>query len=207
MSIVGKPLVYKNYRTDQRFRRVQSKMHNFLERPRGWKAASYHLAVPYTKPPKQAKSTQSSIKAFTSCRNLSLRLRRSLGLIQSNRPQHVEIVALESGGEEGRPSKVRRRSKATGVQTDIPPNVMVSLPLIELGMKRQRLLTTQNVEEGEECSLHSTSSSSTNSTSNSLISGDGREERVEEEDKMSLLKKKSSLRQQSMPETIFNGSE
>ncbi|KAL7079551.1 hypothetical protein ACQ4LE_001761, partial [Meloidogyne hapla] len=163
--------------------------------------------IPYTKPPKQAKSTQSSIKAFTSCRNLSLRLRRSLGLIQSNRPQHVEIVALESGGEEGRPSKVRRRSKATGVQTDIPPNVMVSLPLIELGMKRQRLLTTQNVEEGEECSLHSTSSSSTNSTSNSLISGDGREERVEEEDKMSLLKKKSSLRQQSMPETIFNGSE
>ena len=45
MSLVGKPLVYKNYRTDQRFRRVQSKMHNFLERPRGWKAASYHLAV------------------------------------------------------------------------------------------------------------------------------------------------------------------
>lgn len=45
MSLVGKPLVYKNYRTDQRFRRVQSKMHNFLERPRGWKAASYHLSV------------------------------------------------------------------------------------------------------------------------------------------------------------------
>uniref|UniRef100_A0A914GTG8 Ion transport domain-containing protein n=1 Tax=Globodera rostochiensis TaxID=31243 RepID=A0A914GTG8_GLORO len=45
MSLVGKPLVYKNYRTDQRFRRVQSKMHNFLERPRGWRAASYHLAV------------------------------------------------------------------------------------------------------------------------------------------------------------------
>ncbi|KAL3119329.1 hypothetical protein niasHT_001089 [Heterodera trifolii] len=45
MSLVGKPLVYKNYSTDQRFRRVQSKMHNFLERPRGWKAASYHLAV------------------------------------------------------------------------------------------------------------------------------------------------------------------
>ncbi|CAJ0955247.1 unnamed protein product, partial [Mesorhabditis belari] len=45
MSLVGKPLAYKNYRTDQRFRRMQSKMHNFLERPRGWKAASYHLAV------------------------------------------------------------------------------------------------------------------------------------------------------------------
>uniref|UniRef100_A0A915B942 Potassium voltage-gated channel subfamily KQT member 5 n=2 Tax=Parascaris univalens TaxID=6257 RepID=A0A915B942_PARUN len=45
MSLVGKPLLYKNYRTDQRFRRVQSKMHNFLERPRGWKAAGYHLAV------------------------------------------------------------------------------------------------------------------------------------------------------------------
>ncbi|KAL3103291.1 hypothetical protein niasHS_002477 [Heterodera schachtii] len=41
----SQPLVYKNYSTDQRFRRVQSKMHNFLERPRGWKAASYHLAV------------------------------------------------------------------------------------------------------------------------------------------------------------------
>lgn len=45
MSLVGKPLVYKNYRTDERFRRVQSKMHNFLERPRGWKAAGYHFAV------------------------------------------------------------------------------------------------------------------------------------------------------------------
>lgn len=45
MSLVGKPLTYKNYRTDQRFRRMQNKMHNFLERPRGWKAATYHLAV------------------------------------------------------------------------------------------------------------------------------------------------------------------
>ncbi|TKR83107.1 hypothetical protein L596_016753 [Steinernema carpocapsae] len=45
MSLVGKPLAYKHYRTDQRFRRVQSKMHNFLERPRGWKAAGYHLCV------------------------------------------------------------------------------------------------------------------------------------------------------------------
>uniref|UniRef100_A0A1I7YWK1 Ion_trans domain-containing protein n=1 Tax=Steinernema glaseri TaxID=37863 RepID=A0A1I7YWK1_9BILA len=45
MSLVGKPLTYKHYRTDQRFRRVQSKMHNFLERPRGWKAAGYHLCV------------------------------------------------------------------------------------------------------------------------------------------------------------------
>ncbi|CAB3400640.1 unnamed protein product [Caenorhabditis bovis] len=45
MSLVGKPLTYKNYRTDQRFRRMQTKIHNFLERPRGWKAAAYHLAV------------------------------------------------------------------------------------------------------------------------------------------------------------------
>uniref|UniRef100_A0A915Q0E1 Uncharacterized protein n=1 Tax=Setaria digitata TaxID=48799 RepID=A0A915Q0E1_9BILA len=45
MSLVGKPLIYKNYSTDQRFRRVQSKVHNFLERPRGWKAAGYHFAV------------------------------------------------------------------------------------------------------------------------------------------------------------------
>uniref|UniRef100_A0A915N5U9 Potassium channel domain-containing protein n=1 Tax=Meloidogyne javanica TaxID=6303 RepID=A0A915N5U9_MELJA len=143
--------------------------------------------IPCNKPPKQAKSTQSSIKAFTSCRNLSLRLRRSLGLIQANRPQQVEIVALESGGEEGRPSKVRRRSKVKGVQTDIPPNVMVSLPLIELGMKRQRLLNIQNVEEGEEW--------------------DGREEKMENGDKLSLLKKKASLRQQSMPETVFDATE
>ncbi|CAD5228686.1 unnamed protein product [Bursaphelenchus okinawaensis] len=45
MSIVGAPLVYKHYRTDQKFRRMQSKVHNFLERPRGWRAASYHLLV------------------------------------------------------------------------------------------------------------------------------------------------------------------
>ncbi|VDM97765.1 unnamed protein product [Thelazia callipaeda] len=45
MSLVGKPLTYKNYSTDKKFRRVQSKVHNFLERPRGWKAAAYHFAV------------------------------------------------------------------------------------------------------------------------------------------------------------------
>ncbi|KAF8384344.1 kqt-1 [Pristionchus pacificus] len=45
MSLVGKPLAYRNYRTDQKFRRIQTQMHNFLERPRGWKAASYHLSV------------------------------------------------------------------------------------------------------------------------------------------------------------------
>ncbi len=45
MSLVGKPLTYKNYHTDQKYRRMQSKMHNFLERPRGWQAATYHLAV------------------------------------------------------------------------------------------------------------------------------------------------------------------
>jgi potassium voltage-gated channel KQT-like subfamily protein len=45
MSIIGVPLHYKHYRTDQRFRRIQSKIHNFLERPKGCKAASYHLLV------------------------------------------------------------------------------------------------------------------------------------------------------------------
>lgn len=45
MSLIGKPLIYKNHRTDQRFRRTQSQIHNFLERPRGWKAASYHLSM------------------------------------------------------------------------------------------------------------------------------------------------------------------
>uniref|UniRef100_A0A0N5AJ84 Ion_trans domain-containing protein n=1 Tax=Syphacia muris TaxID=451379 RepID=A0A0N5AJ84_9BILA len=45
MSLVGKPVVYKNFRTDKRFTKMQTEVHNFLERPRGWKAAAYHFAV------------------------------------------------------------------------------------------------------------------------------------------------------------------
>ncbi|KAF7632279.1 hypothetical protein Mgra_00008288, partial [Meloidogyne graminicola] len=153
--------------------------------------------IPSNKSQKQAKSTQSSIKAFTSCRNLSLRLRRSLGLIQSNRPQQVEVVALEGDGDI---SKVRRRSKVATVETDIPTNVMVSLPLIELGMKRQQLLNS--VEEKSLLNL----SSSSSTASISLISGDGIDEK-EQIDKLSILKKNSSIRQQSMPETLLNGTE
>ncbi|KAI6181774.1 KCNQ potassium channel [Aphelenchoides besseyi] len=45
-SIVGgAPLVYKNYRTDQRFRRMQTKLHSFLERPKGALPVMYHLLV------------------------------------------------------------------------------------------------------------------------------------------------------------------
>ncbi|XP_047736902.1 uncharacterized protein LOC108679306 [Hyalella azteca] len=45
MSLLGKPLNYKNSRRDQRYRKLQAKIYNFLERPRGWRALSYHLLV------------------------------------------------------------------------------------------------------------------------------------------------------------------
>ena len=45
MSLLGKPLNYKSSRRDQRYRKLQAKIYNFLERPRGWKAIAYHLLV------------------------------------------------------------------------------------------------------------------------------------------------------------------
>ncbi|XP_026319650.1 potassium voltage-gated channel subfamily KQT member 1 isoform X2 [Hyposmocoma kahamanoa] len=45
MSLLGKPLSYRATRRDARYRRLQSKFYNFLERPRGFKAVLYHMIV------------------------------------------------------------------------------------------------------------------------------------------------------------------
>ncbi|XP_075972011.1 KCNQ potassium channel isoform X4 [Anticarsia gemmatalis] len=45
MSLLGKPLSYRATRRDARYRRLQSKFYNFLERPRGVKAFLYHMIV------------------------------------------------------------------------------------------------------------------------------------------------------------------
>ncbi|XP_037080357.1 potassium voltage-gated channel subfamily KQT member 5-like, partial [Pollicipes pollicipes] len=46
MSLLGKPLHFKTQRhRDHRYRRVQGKIYNFLERPRGRSAAVYHVLV------------------------------------------------------------------------------------------------------------------------------------------------------------------
>ena len=45
MSLLGKPLNYRAHKRDIRYRRFQAKVYNFLERPKDWKAISYHLLV------------------------------------------------------------------------------------------------------------------------------------------------------------------
>ncbi|GLH02303.1 uncharacterized protein GBIM_08308 [Gryllus bimaculatus] len=45
MSLLGKPLNYRASRRDARYRRLQSRVYNFLERPRGWPAIIYHMIV------------------------------------------------------------------------------------------------------------------------------------------------------------------
>ncbi|XP_043206299.1 potassium voltage-gated channel subfamily KQT member 5-like isoform X2 [Amphibalanus amphitrite] len=46
MSLLGKPLHFKAARhRDHRYRRIQGKIYNFLERPRGRTAAAYHVLV------------------------------------------------------------------------------------------------------------------------------------------------------------------
>nr|XP_040225232.2 potassium voltage-gated channel subfamily KQT member 5-like isoform X12 [Anopheles coluzzii] len=46
MSLLGKPLNYnRGSRRDARYRRLQSRVYNFLERPRGFKAIFYHVCV------------------------------------------------------------------------------------------------------------------------------------------------------------------
>ncbi|XP_058465366.1 potassium voltage-gated channel subfamily KQT member 4 isoform X13 [Malaya genurostris] len=46
MSLLGKPLNYnRGSRRDARYRRLQSRVYNFLERPRGIKAILYHVLV------------------------------------------------------------------------------------------------------------------------------------------------------------------
>ncbi|KAL0268545.1 UNVERIFIED_CONTAM: hypothetical protein PYX00_010447 [Menopon gallinae] len=45
MSLLGKPLNYRANRRDARYRRSQTKVYNFLERPRGFQAILYHIIV------------------------------------------------------------------------------------------------------------------------------------------------------------------
>uniref|UniRef100_A0A1Q3FTL0 Putative kcnq potassium channel isoform i n=2 Tax=Culex tarsalis TaxID=7177 RepID=A0A1Q3FTL0_CULTA len=46
MSLLGKPLNYnRGSRRDARYRRLQSRVYNFLERPRGFRAILYHVCV------------------------------------------------------------------------------------------------------------------------------------------------------------------
>ena len=43
LSLLGKPLVYKFHRRDVRYRRIQARIYNFLERPKCWNAFIYHI--------------------------------------------------------------------------------------------------------------------------------------------------------------------
>ncbi|KAB0801013.1 hypothetical protein PPYR_05367 [Photinus pyralis] len=45
MSLLGKPLNYRASRRDARYRRLQSRIYNFLERPRGFQAILYHMLL------------------------------------------------------------------------------------------------------------------------------------------------------------------
>uniref|UniRef100_A0A1B0DC97 Uncharacterized protein n=1 Tax=Phlebotomus papatasi TaxID=29031 RepID=A0A1B0DC97_PHLPP len=46
MSLLGKPLNYnRGARRDARYRRLQARVYNFLERPRGFPAVFYHVLV------------------------------------------------------------------------------------------------------------------------------------------------------------------
>lgn len=46
MSLLGKPINYnRGARRDARYRRLQSRVYNFLERPRGIPAILYHVIV------------------------------------------------------------------------------------------------------------------------------------------------------------------
>lgn len=44
-SLLGRPLKVETHNRDLRFRKKQNQMYNFLERPRGWRAALYHFAL------------------------------------------------------------------------------------------------------------------------------------------------------------------
>lgn len=44
-SLLGKPISYRAHRRDVKYRRVQNKIYNFLERPKDYPSISYHLIV------------------------------------------------------------------------------------------------------------------------------------------------------------------
>lgn len=45
MSLLGRPINYRATRRDARYRRLQTNFYNFLERPRGVYAITYHMLV------------------------------------------------------------------------------------------------------------------------------------------------------------------
>lgn len=46
MSLLGRPIHVRPVKhTNPRYRQLQNEMHNFLERPRGWKAMTYHIVM------------------------------------------------------------------------------------------------------------------------------------------------------------------
>ncbi|XP_074111981.1 potassium voltage-gated channel subfamily KQT member 1-like isoform X1 [Cotesia typhae] len=45
MSLLGRPINYRATRRDARYRRIQTNLYNFLERPRGVYAITYHMIV------------------------------------------------------------------------------------------------------------------------------------------------------------------
>jgi len=44
-SLLGKPINYRAHRRDVKYRRLQNKIYNFLERPKDYPSVSYHLIV------------------------------------------------------------------------------------------------------------------------------------------------------------------
>lgn len=44
-SLLGRPLKVETHHRDLRYRKKQNIIYNFLERPRGWKAAIYHFIL------------------------------------------------------------------------------------------------------------------------------------------------------------------
>lgn len=45
MSLLGKPLNYRQHRKDARMRRLQAKIYNFLERPKQFLSVLYHILM------------------------------------------------------------------------------------------------------------------------------------------------------------------
>lgn len=44
-SLLGRPLKVETHNRDLRYRKKQNIIYNFLERPRGWRAAIYHFLL------------------------------------------------------------------------------------------------------------------------------------------------------------------
>lgn len=43
VSLLGKPLNYRAHRKDMRYRKIQARVYNFLERPKNWGSWIYHF--------------------------------------------------------------------------------------------------------------------------------------------------------------------